>query len=114
MSVIKSLKKSNVILIAIILILLVIIAMLLINNNIDNVVKSNESNFKENIVNSNALTMMYETEAGSGEYQVSSDTTWPQEGYIFNEILSSCENGSTLVWDDENKKVVMQANTSDK
>ena len=83
-------------------------------NNADKAVICNENSFKEKITNSNALTMMYETEAGSGEYQVSSDTTWPQEGYTFNETLSKCENGSKLSWDDENKKVVMQANESDK
>lgn len=66
------------------------------------------------IVNSNALTMMYETGPDTGEYQVSSDTTWPQEGYVFNEQLSACENGSTLTWDDESKKVLLQASTSDK
>lgn len=49
-----------------------------------------------NIINSNAITMMYETEANSGEYQVASESTWPQEGYTFNETLSSCENGSAL------------------
>ena len=69
---------------------------------------------EEKIMNTNALTMMYETEAGSGEYQVTSDTTWPQEGYVFNEQLSACENGSELTWDDENKRVIMEANTSDK
>ena len=66
------------------------------------------------VVSENMLTMMYETEADSGEYQVSSDITWPQDGYVFNESLSSCENGSTLSWDDGNKRVLMQANTSDK
>ena len=55
--------------------------------------------------------MMYETESGSGEYQTSSDTTWPKEGYTFNEKLSKCERGSTLSWDEENKKVLLQANT---
>lgn len=58
--------------------------------------------------------MMYETEANSGEYQVSSDTKWPQEGYAFNEQLSGCENGSTLIWNDENKRVLLQTNTSNK
>ncbi len=82
--------------------------------NYDKVVISNESNSKNNIINTNALTMMYETSAGSGEYQVSSDTIWPQEGYVFNERLSGCENGSTLTWDDENKRVLLQTNTSDK
>ena len=58
--------------------------------------------------------MMYETDYQSGEYQVSSDTIWPESGYTFNENLSKCENGSVLTWDNENKKVLMQANTSDK
>lgn len=49
-----------------------------------------------NIINSNAITMMYETKANSGEYQVASESTWPQEGYTFNETLSNCENGSAL------------------
>ena len=60
---------------------------------------------EERQMNTNALTMMYETEAGSGEYMVSSDNTWPQDGYTFNERLSGCENGSTLTWDDENKRL---------
>ena len=75
------------------------------------VLESKSSNQK---VSTNALTMMYETEENSGEYQVSSDTTWPQEGYVFNSELSSCENGSTLTWDDENKRALLQTNTSDK
>ena len=72
------------------------------------------NNNEEKIMNTNALTMMYETEAGSGEYQVTSDTTWLQDGYIFNERLSGCENGSTLTWDDERKAVILSTNVSDK
>ena len=73
-----------------------------------------ENSTNDQIIKSNALTMMYETEVGSGEYQISNDNYWPGDEYIFNETLSKCENGSTLTWDDENKKVLMQANTSDK
>ena len=69
---------------------------------------------EERKVNTNALTMMYETASGSGEYTVASDNTWPREGYTFNERLSGCENGSSLTWDDENKRVIMQANVSDR
>ena len=78
---------------------------------------------KENIVYSSevhtiskedTLAIMYETEADSGEYTVSDDTSWPTEGYIFNAELSRCENGSTLYWDDETKSVMMEANVSDK
>ena len=57
---------------------------------------------------------MYETEAGSGEYQVTSDTTWPQEGYVFNEQLSACENGSSLIWDDATGAVSLTTDISDK
>ena len=73
-----------------------------------------ENSKSKQIISSNSLTMMYETEYQSGEYQVSTETTWPQEGYIFNEALSKCENGGVLTWDDENKKVLLQTNTSDK
>lgn len=78
---------------------------------------------KENIVYSSevhtlskedTLAIMYETEADSGEYTVSDDTSWPTEGYVFNAELSRCENGSTLYWDDETKSVMMEANVSDK
>ena len=69
---------------------------------------------EERKVNTNALTMMYETEVGSGEYTVASDNAWPQDGYTFNERLSGCENGSSLTWNDENKRVIMQANVSDR
>ncbi len=65
-------------------------------------------------MNINALTMMYETSPDSGEYQVSSDVTWAQEGYVFNSVLSKCENGGVLSWNDETKRVIMSSNTSDK
>lgn len=112
MSAIKLKNKIYIVLIAIVLIVIAIVAILLINNSTSKVIISNEES--KQLINTNALTMMYETEAGSGEYQVSSDTTWPQEGYVFNEQLSSCENGSTLTWDDENKRVMMSTSVSDK
>ena len=100
-----------------IVICLITITLVIINSvNSDKVIyESDNANASDNrVISSNALTMMYETEAGSGEYQVSSDTTWPQEGYIFNEELSSCENGSTLTWNDETKSVVLSVGVSDK
>ena len=75
------------------------------------VLKSEKIN---NIVSSNAISMLYETEAGSGEYQISNDTSWPSSGYIFNERLSKCENGGTLSWNEETKRIIMQTNKSDK
>ena len=112
MSAIKLKNKIYIVLIAIVLIVIAIVAILLINNSASRVVITNDK--EEKVMNTNALTMMYETEAGSGEYQVSSDTTWPQDGYIFNERLSGCENGSALTWDDERKAVILSTNVSDK
>ena len=112
MSAIKLKNKIYIVLIAIVLIVIAIVAILLINNSASRVVITNDK--EEKVMNTNALTMMYETEAGSGEYQVSSDTTWPQEGYVFNERLSGCENGSKLTWDDERKAVILSTTVSDK
>ena len=100
--------------ILIILTVLVLGLIAIFYNNYDNnkVVLTNNSNQK--IINSNTLTMMYETEYQSGEYQVSSDTSWPQDDYVFNETLSKCENGGTLTWNSETNKVVMQTNSSDR
>lgn len=77
-----------------------------------NIILKNDT--KTHIINSNAITMMYETVSGSGEYQSTTDTSWPQEGYVFNERLSGCENGGTLSWNNETNRVIMQSNTSDR
>ncbi len=69
---------------------------------------------KEQIKSKDMLTMMLETEAGTGVYEETTANEWPIDGYVFNAELSKCENGGTLSWDDENKKVVIQSNTSDK
>ncbi len=95
-------------------VLLTIIIGICVYNNLDNNKEIISNSTSKKKVNTNALTMMYETSAGSGEYQVSSDTFWPQEGYIFNAELSGCENGGKLSWNSETKKVVMQTNSSDK
>ncbi len=62
----------------------------------------------------NTLSMMLETEAGSGNYEMTTQSGWPTDGYTFNSTLSKCENGGEVYWDDSSKKVFMSANTSDK
>ena len=108
-----SIKKSKLFSISLLLLILVIIIVSYFYNNIPNgaIITNNKSNTTSN---TNTLTMMYETGPNTGEYQVSSDTTWPQEGYVFNDRLSKCENGSELSWDDENKKVIISTSVSDK
>ena len=46
------------------------------------------------------ISMMLETEAGSGNYEMTTASSWPTDGYVFNTKLSKCENGSELSWDD--------------
>ena len=60
------------------------------------------------------ISMMLETEANSGNYEMTTASSWPTDGYVFNETLSKCENGSELSWDDTNKMVLMSGNVSDK
>ena len=76
------------------------------NNDLENVLQNKKYN--------QTLSMMLETASGSGEYEKTTASGWPTDGYIFNTELSKCENGSTLSWDAENNKVVMSGNTSDK
>jgi len=64
--------------------------------------------------NNNMLSMMLETDSGSGQYEKTSLSSWPTNGYVFNEQMSKCEQGSILRWDDANKKVIMEGNVSDK
>ena len=64
--------------------------------------------------NNNMLSMMLETDSGSGKYEMTSLSSWPTNGYVFNEQMSKCEQGSILRWDDANKKVIMKGNVSDK
>ena len=105
-------KKKYIIITLSILLILTTCLYVFMGDNTKRIVISNEESKK--LTNNNTLTMMYETETGSGEYQVTSDTTWPQEGYVFNDRLSKCENGSELSWDDENKRVIVSTSVSDK
>ena len=74
-----------------------------------------EKNVSKNIVsNTNFLSMMLEQNSGAGDYKKSTLNDFPTDGYIFNDLLSKCENGSELSWNDEKKKVVFKGNVSDK
>ena len=77
-----------------------------------NVYKENENNqIKKHV---DTISMMLEKDIKSGNYEMTTRETWPTEGYVFNSTLSKCENGGELSWDDENKKVLMSGNVSDK
>jgi len=58
--------------------------------------------------------MNLETSAGSGDYKLVTQSTWPLWGYALNNDLSKCENGSTIIWDDENNAVKINGRLTDK
>ena len=64
--------------------------------------------------NNNMLSMMLETDSGSGQYEMTSLSSWPTDGYVFNSELSKCENGSVLSWDENKNVAIMKGNISDK
>ena len=92
--------------------LICIIAFSNINNKENNIISNITK--EEPVINSNMITMMYETEAGSGEYTETKDNTWPESGYIFNEALSGCENGGELEYNSGNNTVNLLSNSSDR
>ena len=105
-------KKKYIFIITILLLCSIIIYLL--NENHD--LKESSNNYENNKVTKreNMLSMMLETEANSGNYEMTTRDSWPTDGYVFNTELSKCENGGELSWDDENKRVVMSGNVSDK
>ena len=67
-----------------------------------------------NIKSQNMLSIMLESSDESGNYVMTTQNSWPTDGYVFNSELSKCENGGTLSWDKTNKMVKFSGNISDK
>ena len=108
-------KKHMKLFIALAIILLITISFIVITcSKENNFYKESTDNIEKRIIQENTLSMMLETEAGSGNYEMTTASSWPTDGYVFNTTLSKCENGGELSWDDENKRVVMSGNVSDK
>ena len=78
----------------------------------------NDSSIDDTSINNikphNMLSIMLESNDGSGNYVMTTQNSWPTDGYVFNSELSKCENGSVLSWDDTNKKVLFEGNNIDK
>lgn len=101
--------KKRIMLSGILFILIIISVLVCFNKR-----ERNSENVLQNKKYNETISMMLETASGSGEYEKITASEWPTDGYIFNTELSRCEKGSTLSWDDENNKVVMSGNVSDK
>lgn len=105
--------KKHLLFVILFCILIFVLLLVVLFNNAKNNIISNDKNIVNN-TNNGMFAIMLETEAGSGEYQESKSNTWPGEGYIFNENLSVCENGSELSWNEELNAVNLKINIADK
>ncbi len=103
-------KKEIVIISSLIVIVVFILVYIMFLPNNNSVIKNNTFQGKEN---SNSITMMYETDVDSHEYQVTTDTLWPEDGYVFNATLSSCKNGSELIWNEEDRSILLRTSVTD-
>ena len=74
--------------------------------------KININNNQTSINNNSMFAIMLEQEDGT--YQESMNGLWPGDGYVFNETLSFCENGSKLTWNEELGAVTLSTGISDK
>ena len=72
------------------------------------------SSREESKESSGMFAFMLETEFDSNEYKVATSSEWPNTDYEFNEELSYCENGSSLIWNDETNSVSLRTSVSDK
>ena len=103
-------KKKLFLIFSLVIVLCVGILICILKNTNDVCEESTIKSFKKN---ENMLSMMLETEPESGNYEMTIRDCWPTSGYKFNSILSKCENGGEISWDDENKRVLMSGNVSD-
>ena len=101
--------KKRIMLSGILFIIIIISVLVCFNKR-----ERNSENVLQNKKYNETISMMLETASGSGEYEKTTASEWPTDGYIFNAELSKCENGGELSWDAENNKVLMSGNTSDK
>lgn len=112
MKLINYLKKHLLFIVLFCIILFALLFILLFNKSNNDII-SNNDNITNN-ANNSMFAIMLETEARSGTYKKSTSGTWPREGYIFNENLSVCENGSELTWNEELGAVNLKTNIADR
>ena len=99
--------------ILVIIIILITTLSLILNKDFDNEVFMTNVDEEKTSQVGGFLTLMLETEAGSGTYEKSTSSSWPGSDYIFNENLSACENDGKLSWNDEKKAVILNSFGSD-
>ncbi len=91
-------KKKYVVMFSVLIILSVVIYICIPKTK-----EEAEDKTKTNVNTNGFLTLMLEQDDGT--YEKSSSSLWPEDGYIFNNVLSKCENGGELIWNNELKTI---------
>lgn len=73
-----------------------------------------QDSYKKETIKNNRLSIMLEDTPKTGVYTVSKSGAWPNDNYIYNELLSSCESGSKLVWNESIRSVTLSVDITDK
>ena len=89
------------------LIMILILVLVIYNKN-----SNNYLNNKEEVPS--FMSIMLEESKDSGEYKVSGSNKWPDKNYVFNEEMSYCSNGSSLIWNENDNSVSVSVNKADK
>ena len=89
-------KKLKIFIITLAIIFVISITIFITNSSYKEKLSSNNNPPKASKSYNNALSIMLETGSNTNEYEASTSTSWPTEGYEFNKELSRCENGGEL------------------
>ena len=106
-------KKKIIAVFSVFIAIILVLVIIVYNNSYKNdVYVENKTNNKNKVPG--LISLMLETKAGSGIYNVSPDGIVPAKGYELNTEKSGCENGGTITYNKTTKKFILKSNISTK
>ena len=106
-------KKKIIVVFSVFIAIILVLVIIVYNNSYKNdVYVENKANNKNKVPG--LISLMLETKAGSGIYNVSPDGIVPAKGYELNTEKSGCENGGTITYNKTTKKFILKSNISTK
>ena len=106
-------KKKIIAVFSVFIAIILVLVIIVYNNSYKNdVYVENKTNNKNQVPG--LISLMLETKAGSGIYNLSPDGIVPAKGYKLNTEKSGCENGGTISYNETTKKIIVKTNISDK
>ena len=106
-------KKKIIAVFSVFIAIILVLVIIVYNNSYKNdVYVENKTNNKNQVPG--LISLMLETKAGSGIYNLSPDGIVPAKGYELNTEKSGCENGGTIIYNETTKKFILKSNISTK